>query len=100
MNELIENIRQWGREKGITGSDGKGTVEGQMLKLYEEAAELMRAHKLDDGLEFIDAVGDCMVVLTLLADLKGLKVEECVQVAYNVISKRTGHMVDGTFVKD
>ena len=28
------------------------------------------------------------------------KLEDCLESAYNVISKRTGKMVDGVFVKD
>jgi hypothetical protein len=41
-----------------------------------------------------------VVVLTNLAELCGLTIEECVESAYNVISKRTGKMKNGTFVKD
>ena len=41
-----------------------------------------------------------VVVLTNLAELLGLTIEECVESAYDVISKRTGKMENGTFVKD
>jgi hypothetical protein len=41
-----------------------------------------------------------VVVLTNLAELLGLNIEECVESAYDVISKRTGKMINGTFVKD
>jgi len=40
------------------------------------------------------------VVLILLSEIAGLKYEDCLQGAYDIISKRTGRMVDGTFVKD
>ena len=40
-----------------------------------------------------------IVVLTNLAALEGLKVEECVVSAYEVIKSRQGSMVNGTFVK-
>jgi hypothetical protein len=32
--------------------------------------------------------------------MQGLTLEECLESAYNVISKRTGKMIDGQFVKD
>lgn len=35
-----------------------------------------------------------------IAEVCGWTLEECLQVAYDVISKRTGKMVDGVFVKD
>ena len=44
--------------------------------------------------------GDMVVVLTNLARLGDTSIEICIDQAYNVISKRTGKMVNGTFVKD
>ena len=41
-----------------------------------------------------------VVVLTNLAHQKGLHIETCIASAYNVINKRTGKMINGTFVKD
>jgi len=41
-----------------------------------------------------------VVVLTNLAELCDTSIEECVEEAYDVISRRTGKMVNGTFVKD
>ena len=41
-----------------------------------------------------------VVVLTNLAELCDLSIEECVEEAYEVISKRAGKMVNGTFVKN
>jgi NTP pyrophosphatase (non-canonical NTP hydrolase) len=66
----------------------------------EEAGELGRAVLKDDQPEFIDAIGDMVVVLTNLAHLNGVTIEDCIDSAYKVISKRTGKMVNGTFVKD
>ena len=41
-----------------------------------------------------------MVVLTNLAHIEGHKIEYCIDSAYDVINKRTGSMINGTFVKD
>ena len=38
--------------------------------------------------------------LNSMAKGNGLTIEECLQHAYDIISKRTGKMIDGTFVKD
>ena len=54
----------------------------------------------NDQPEVIDAIGDIVVVLTNLAYMRGVHIESCISSAYDVISKRTGKMVNGTFVKD
>ena len=48
----------------------------------------------------IDGIGDCVVVLTNLAELIGTPIEECIDKAYNEIKDRKGKMDNGTFKKD
>ncbi|MCP4326596.1 MAG: hypothetical protein GY787_33155, partial [Alteromonadales bacterium] len=72
----------------------------QYVKLQEEAGELAKALLKDDQPEVIDAIGDMVVVLTNLAQQRGVYIESCIQTAYDVINKRTGKMINGTFVKD
>jgi glycosyltransferase involved in cell wall biosynthesis len=43
---------------------------------------------------------DNIVVLTNLAALEGMRIEDCVASAYDVIKSRQGSMVNGTFVKE
>jgi len=90
-------IRDWAGERGLYT---KGDKKTQFCKLMEEAGELGRAVLKDDQPEFVDAIGDMVVVLTNMAHLGGTTIEECIDAAYKVISKRTGKMVNGTFVKD
>ncbi len=90
-------IREWAEDKGIYQ---KGDAKTQYIKFLEESGELAKSILKDDEHEFIDAIGDCVVVLTNLAKLKGYNIEDCINSAYNVISKRTGKMKNGTFVKD
>jgi NTP pyrophosphatase (non-canonical NTP hydrolase) len=90
-------IRDWAGERGLYS---KGDTKTQFCKLMEEAGELGRAILKDDNPEFKDAIGDMVVVLTNLAHLGGTTIEDCIDTAYDVISKRTGKMVNGTFVKD
>jgi len=94
---VFDNIRHWAEQRGLYD---KGDSKTQYVKLQEEAGELAKALLNKDKLETIDAIGDIVVVLTNLAHLEGLKIEECISSAYNVIKSRQGKMVDGTFVKN
>ena len=90
-------IREWAGDRGLYT---KGDPKTQALKLVEEVGEICRAILKDDHEETIDGIGDAVVVLTNLAELCGTDIEFCIDSAYNVISKRTGKMVNGTFKKD
>ena len=96
QDNRFDLIRSWAAERGIY-DDGNDMV--QYVKLQEEAGELAQAILKDDQAEVIDAIGDMIVVLTNLAELRGVRVEECIDSAYNEIATRTGKMVNGTFVK-
>ena len=95
--KMFENIRQWAEQRGLYH---EGDPKTQLIKLQEEIGELAKATLENDKPEIIDAIGDMVVVLTNLAHLNGVNIETCIAEAYNVISKRTGKMVNGTFVKD
>lgn len=97
MENNFELIRQWADNKGIFLNS---TSEKQFLKLSEEVGELANGLLKNNEAEIIDAIGDCVVVLTNIAAMKGLKIEDCIQSAYDVISKRKGTMVNGAFVKE
>ena len=94
---IFQRIRDWAGQRGLYR---KGDSKTQYVKLQEEAGELAKALLKRDHEEIVDAIGDIVVVLTNLAHLEGLKIEDCVESAYEVINKRTGRMENGTFVKD
>ena len=95
--KMFENIRQWAESRGLYDKGNKIT---QYVKLQEEAGELAQALLNNDHDEINDAIGDMVVVLTNLAHLHGTHIETCIADAYDVISKRKGKMINGTFVKD
>jgi NTP pyrophosphatase (non-canonical NTP hydrolase) len=95
--KMFSNIRSWAEERGIYT---KGDSKTQLIKLQEEMGELAKAILENDKPEVIDAIGDMVVVLTNLAHLNNVHIESCIAEAYNVISKRKGKMINGTFVKD
>ena len=90
-------IRAWANERGLYD---KGDPKTQALKLVEEVGETCRAVLKVDTPEIIDGIGDCVVVLTNLAELCGVPIEECIRSAYDEIKNRKGKMVNGTFKKD
>ena len=95
--DRFDKIRSWAQDRGLYD---KGDTKTQFAKLMEESGELARAVLKDDKKEFIDAIGDMVVVLTNLAYLGGTNIEHCIDSAYDVIRKRKGKMVNGTFVKN
>jgi len=94
---IFDLIRDWAEDKGIYD---KGDQKTQYVKLMEEAGEVGRAILKDDTLEIQDGIGDMVVVLTNLAELSGLTIEECIDSAYDTIANRKGKMINGTFVKN
>jgi NTP pyrophosphatase (non-canonical NTP hydrolase) len=95
-NEL-QSIRDWAQQRGIYE---KGDAKTQYIKLMEEAGELANAILKNNDEEFVDAIGDCVVVLTNLAKLKGHNIEDCINSAYSEIANRKGEMKNGSFVKN
>jgi NTP pyrophosphatase (non-canonical NTP hydrolase) len=93
----FELIRKWAETRGIYES---GDTKTQYVKLMEESGELAQAILKNDNVEFVDAIGDMVVVLTNLAHLGGYKIEECIDAAYGQIANRKGKMQNGTFVKE
>lgn len=94
--ELIEKIKEWGREKGIDN------IEAQTVKLSEEVGEL--AHEICrsryNSAEAIDAMGDIQVVLIILSDIMGVDYTKALFSAYQTIAMRTGRTENGKFIKD
>lgn len=111
--ELEQKVIEWAKEKGILE---KATPIAQCDKTFEEVEELseaLEAQKMDlfeftnskgkvvnTKFEIQDALGDILVTIIIQAEMQGLKLEDCLQSAYDVISKRTGKMLNGQFVKD
>lgn len=92
-----ERIRQWAHDRNlIEGS----TMQAQCVKLMEEVGELAAAIARNQDDEFSDAIGDCFVVLTILAAQRGLEIEACIAGAWDVIKDRKGRMVDGVFIRE
>ena len=97
QTSYFELIREWADERGLYEH---GDPKTQALKLVEEVGETCRAILKDEDHDAIDGIGDCVVVLTNLAELLGVSIEDCIEQAYHEIKDRTGKMSNGTFKKD
>ena len=97
QKDRFQLIRDWADERGLYD---KGDTKTQYCKLMEEAGELGRAILKDNHVEFVDAIGDMVVVLTNMAMLGGTSIETCIDSAYEEIKNRKGKMLNGTFVKN
>ena len=96
VETVFDKIRTWGYRKGIIQNSNK---EKQFIKLMEEVGELSSAIQKNNDAELKDAIGDIIVVLTLLAEMEVYQVESCVESAYKEIKDRTGSIENGVFVK-
>lgn len=96
MKELQYNILQWAHARGIL-TNSSPQIQG--LKLVSEVGEL--CDNLAKGRDVRDDIGDAIVVLTIIANMKGTTLEECMEVAYNDIKDRKGYLnSDGIFIKE
>ena len=96
FNELEEKVHLWALDKGLITKDN---TKQQALKTVEEVGELCKAILDDNKDEFIDAVGDVMVTLIILARQNGLSALTCLQAAWDEIRDREGETVEGIFKK-
>jgi NTP pyrophosphatase (non-canonical NTP hydrolase) len=95
---LFSSIRGWAHDRNIIKGS---TPHAQFVKLIEEIGELAEGIAKPGRLDLAaDAIGDSVVVLTLLAEQLGLSIEDCIEMAWNQIKDRKGQMIDGIFVKE
>lgn len=96
MPEVVDNVIQWGRDKGL--NDPKA----QLNKVMEEVGEI--AHEITrnrfDTPELSDAIGDTLVTVIILSDILGIDPMSALDEAYGVIKDRKGQTSNGTFVKE
>lgn len=97
MNSLLDKILDWAYDRNLVQGS---TPQAQMLKLMEEMGELASGiAKKKRGVQ-ADSIGDCLVVLTIIAEQLDLDLEACLAMAYDEIKDRKGQMRDGVFIKE
>jgi NTP pyrophosphatase (non-canonical NTP hydrolase) len=98
MFEVTEQkVLRWASERNIL----KGSTPlAQFKKTTEEVEELHDGLKAGIDVEIIDAIGDIMVTLAVIANMHSVNLDWCLHAAYQEIKDRKGQMVDGVFVKE
>lgn len=72
LEELLTNIRGWGHARNLIEG---ATPQTQFLKLMEEIGEVYEARNQND---MMDAIGDSIVVLTIMAAQCGRNLEDII----------------------
>ncbi|WP_273071487.1 MazG-like family protein [Marinobacter sp.] len=96
-------VELWAKERGLLGESAVEyyrDTKAQTLKLMEEVGELAHAVAYRDEQGLKDSIGDCAVVLIILAAQNGMKFEDCLNYAWDEIKNRQGKLEDGLFKKD
>ena len=96
FDEIRVKILAWAERKNLIPGD----PDKQIIKLMEEAGELAGALLKSDQDKIIDGIGDCLVVLIILAEQLDLSAEMCLDKAWNEIKDRIGKTINGSFIKD
>jgi phosphoribosyl-ATP pyrophosphohydrolase len=98
MDELIEKVEQWARDRQIIPNSNP---QSQLMKTVSELGELADATLKNDRPGIIDGVGDVIVTLVIYAALQGVKIEDCLASAYGEIKDRKGTLTpEGVFCKE
>lgn len=97
QDSFEQKIAEWANDRCLYES---ATPFSQMKKLFEETLEWYDEVGTGDTKKEMMELGDMKVVLTNIANSRGFSLEQCGWMAYNKIKDRTGHMENGTFVKD
>lgn len=108
-NETFDNLRNkvldWGKSKDLLHYEN---AEKQFMKFIEEVFEFkteLDVYRLF-GYVYLNfknmktEIGDVFVTLIILCEQLGITPAECLELAYNKISKRKGKTINGIFVKE
>lgn len=107
FKELKTKVEQWAKDKDLLHREN---AEKQFMKFIEEVFEFKT--EMDNILSYNDPyvdeavdrmkleMGDIFVTLIVLCKQLGIDCVECLELAYEKISKRHGKTIDGIFVKE
>lgn len=97
MKNIKEKVLEWANERNLLHNEN---ALKQYSKLQEESNELLIGILNKDPYEQQDALGDCFVVLIILANQLGHDLDKCLEMAYDEIKDRKGKTIDGNFIKE
>lgn len=98
LDDLSRLVVQWGLDRKIIQN---GNPQTQCLKLMEEVGELASGIAKNDSDLIKDSIGDCIVVLLMIACQCDTSLHDCLRLAYEEIKDRRGFLNEnGVFEKE
>lgn len=107
FEQLRENVEKWANDKDLLHEEN---AEKQFMKFMEEVFEFKTEMDFYSGkCEVFSSVsknlmkeemGDIFVTLIVLCKQLGIDCVECLEMAYEKISKRKGKTINGIFIKE
>ncbi len=99
-DSIFDAICIWASQRGLIPVFKKDQIRSQFIKLIEEIGEFSKALLDQNHQKVKDAIGDCIVVLTVLSYQLGYNLGEIMDDVLSEIEQRTGTLREGVFVKD
>lgn len=100
MLNSVTKVEEWASSRGLD----KKSVEmakAQFLKMVEELGEVADCvSKQKSKEELSKEIGDLLVTIIIFAMQYNLRIDACLESAYEKIAMRTGKTVGGVFIKD
>lgn len=105
FEDLKELVLEWANDKDLLHSEN---ADKQFMKFIEEVFEfksemdlihILGGNELNSH-DMMLEMGDIFVTLIVLCNQLGIDCVECLEMAYDKISKRKGKTVNGLFVKE
>ena len=90
-------VISWAKERDLLNPEN---AKSQFLKVIEETGELAGAIAKDKKREEVDAFGDVLVTLIILAQQRQIHLTTALEIAYNEIKERKGKTINGNFIKE
>ncbi|MCC2717269.1 MazG-like family protein [Finegoldia magna] len=105
FEELRENVEKWAEDKDLLHEEN---ADKQFMKFIEEVFEFksemdfvdLKLNYKEPTLDLKLELGDVMVTLIVLSKQLNVDIVECLEMAYDKISKRKGKTVNGLFIKE
>ena len=97
MRDLENEVINWANDKGLLHPDNSFK---QLAKMMEEVGKISKELLQGTRGGLANEIGYGIVTSIILAAQNSLSATECLRMAVDKISKRTGQTVNGTFIKD
>lgn len=105
FKELKTKVEEWADDKDLLHEEN---ADKQFMKFIEEVFEFksemdfvdLKLNYKEPTLDLKLELGDVMVTLIVLSKQLNVDIVECLEMAYDKISKRKGKTVNGLFVKE